>query len=328
LTRDTRLFRLTQQQLVKNRTDEVAASLTDEQEVLWEQLPLIADFVFLALHGGVGENGTVQGALEQLRIPYNGSGVAASALCMDKYTTGVVLRASGLVTPQQQCILQNTWHTAPDRAVLLAPAVALLPCIVKPHDNGCSVGVSKVFSYEQLIHAIEQLFATGHTGALIEECIIGMELTVGVLGNHRITVLPPSNSVTTKDILSMEEKFLPGAGENQTPAPLPVEYIHLVQAEIAKAYRALGCKGYARIDCFLRMQNNATGEPIPEVVILECNSLPALTPATCLFHQAAEVGIKPMELIDTIVEYGLELHRPVVPALHTAVSVPHSEQVL
>jgi D-alanine-D-alanine ligase len=125
-----------------------------------------------------------------------------------------------------------------------------------------------------------------------------MELTCGVIGNEDVFVLPPSNSVAVDGILSIEEKFLPGAGENQTPAPLAPEALKLVQDEVKRAYIAAGCRGYSRVDCFY--QSNG------KVVILEVNTLPALTPATCLFHQALEVGIKPMELIDKIVELGCE----------------------
>jgi D-alanine-D-alanine ligase len=123
------------------------------------------------------------------------------------------------------------------------------------------------------------------------------------LRDNLLQVFPPSNSVAVDGILSIEEKFLPGAGENQTPAPLSQEAIKLVQSEVKRAYIAVGCKGYSRVDCFYQDSGR--------VVILEINTLPALTPATCLFHQALEVGIKPMELIDRIVELGCEAQKQV-----------------
>jgi D-alanine-D-alanine ligase len=105
----------------------------------------------------------------------------------------------------------------------------------------------------------------------------------------------------------MQEKFLPGAGENQTPAPLTLEHLQLVQQQIERAYESLELRGYARIDCFFQSAaQSPTGSE--RVVMLEVNTLPALTPATCLFHQAAEIGMSPMQVIDTIVQLGLEEH--------------------
>jgi D-alanine-D-alanine ligase len=134
-----------------------------------------------------------------------------------------------------------------------------------------------------------------------------MELTVGVMGNETPKALPPSQAVSTSDILSIEEKFLPGAGENQTPAPLPAATLRLVQDTMEQVYTALGCKGYVRIDCFYqRADESPTGTE--RVVVLEINTLPGLTPATCIFHQAAEIGMRPMDFIDAIVQFGFEEH--------------------
>ena len=139
---------------------------------------------------------------------------------------------------------------------------------------------------------------------------MGMELTVGVIGNEHPRALPPSQAVCTTDILSIEEKFLPGAGENQTPAPLPEHALAFVQRTMESAFKAVGAKGYARIDCFYQNAlQSTTGKE--RVIILEINSLPGMTPATCIFHQAAEVGIKPMDFIDLIVTLGFEAHTPV-----------------
>ena len=166
--------------------------------------------------------------------------------------------------------------------------------------------VQKVSTHEELINAINVVLE--HKDAvMIEECIIGMELTVGVIGNDNPRALPPSQAIATGGILTIEEKFLPGAGENQTPAPLPQATLTFVQKIMESAYKTVGCKGYARIDCFYQ-----TAEQSPtnqeRVVILEINTLPGLTPATCLFHQAAEVGMRPAELLDVIIQLGFEEH--------------------
>jgi D-alanine-D-alanine ligase len=337
------LYKLTQSQLVRNST----------QEIKWSDLPTIADFVFNALHGGEGENGSVQGALEMLGLPYNGSSVLASALCMNKYKTNQLLAMNGFDVPRHIYVTKQdpsihspsplaTANTQGEREdniskdedsissslFKFAPspfALSVLrsflaeknvskgsklenPLIVKPHDDGCSVMVQKANTPDELIAAIEKVLEN-KDAVLIEECIIGMELTVGVIGNDVARALPPSQAISAHGILSIEEKFLPGAGENQTPAPLPHTALRFVQDTMERAYTTLQCKGYVRIDCFYQSAEiSPTGKE--RVVILEINTLPGLTPATCLFHQAAEIGLKPMEFIDLIITLGFEEHKP------------------
>lgn len=227
---------------------------------------------------------------------------------MDKFKTTQLLQSKGFDVPQARLIARAEWDRNKNEICHDITATMPLPVIVKPHDDGCSVMVQKVKREEDLAHAIDLLFSHGKGHALVEECIIGMELTVGVIGNNTPQALPPSQAVTTADILSIEEKFLPGAGENQTPAPLPADALRLVQRTMEDVYVTLGCKGYSRIDCFYQTAaHSRTGKE--RVVIIENNSLPGLTPATCIFHQAAEIGIKPMDFIDTIVQLGFEEHR-------------------
>ncbi len=317
------LYKLTQSQLVRNSTKEIVALLQDSQKIKWSDLPDITDFVFNALHGGEGENGSVQGTLEMIGLPYNGSSVLASALCINKYKTNEFLAMNGFDVPKHAYITKNEWKKSFDLSHVTIPSelkpqygetklaidnIAQLsyPLIIKPHDDGCSVMVQKAENDDELIVAIEKVFQE-KDAVLIEEYITGMELTVGVIGNVTARALPPSQAISAHGILSIEEKFLPGAGENQTPAPLSQEALRLVQNTVEKAYTAIGCKGYARIDCFYQTANiSPTG--IDRVIILEINTLPGLTPATCLFHQAAEIGLKPMEFIDTIINLGFEEH--------------------
>lgn len=305
LSREMKLYRLTQQLLVKTSTQEIEAFLDESQHIPWSSLSSIADFVFLGLHGGQGENGTLQGTLEMLGLPYNGSGVLASSLCMNKHQTNSFLQSQGFDVPQSILLSKNEWLSNSEKCITAIERLGL-PVIIKPHDDGCSVMVQKINHSEQITNALSTIFSQKDY-ALVEECITGMELTVGVVGNDNPFALPPSQAVTTGDILSIEEKFLPGAGENQTPAPLPESALTLVRRTMESAYKAIGCKGYARIDCFYQnSKQSPTGSE--RVVFIEFNTLPALTPATCLFHQAAELGMKPMELIDRIITLGFEEH--------------------
>ena len=296
------LYILTQSQLVRNSTAEIVELLTSKQKINWNDLPSIADFVFIALHGGEGEDGSVQGTLEILGIPYNGSSVLSSALCMNKYKANQLLALHGFDVPRNILISKKEWNL--NEITKTLP----YPLIIKPHDDGCSVMVQKVTNDLELTIAIDTILQKKDY-VLIEECITGMELTVGVIGNENPRAFPPSQAISTAGILSIEEKFLPGAGENQTPAPLPQEALEFVQRTIEKIFTTLQCKGYSRIDCFYqKAQQSPTNKE--RVIILENNTLPGLTPATCLFHQAAEIGLKPMEFLDTIITLGFEEHTP------------------
>ncbi len=283
------LYKIDPNLLVRNSTKEIVQGLTSAMRIDWDDLPNLIDFAFIGLHGDIGENGSVQGTLEMLGIPYNGSSVLTSALCMDKYKTAQFLKGEGFDVPNQQLL-----DLSKSVEVTLT-----YPMVVKPHDDGCSVFVSLVKNESELTDALQAMSQQGKKYALVEECLAGMELTVGVFGNNKAQALPPSQALSSGEILSIAEKFLPGAGENQTPALLPTEDLAFIRKTIEDAYTALNCKGYARIDCFYHEGR---------LTILEVNSLPGMTPATCIFHQAAEIGLKPMEFIDLIIGLGFEAH--------------------
>jgi D-alanine--D-alanine ligase len=326
------LFQIPQKLLIKNSTRLIAANIDPEMRLEWSDLPAKTDFVFIGLHGGKGENGAVQGALEMLDLPYNGPGVLASALCMDKFKTNTFLRGKGFAVPNSTLLEKSSWQAIDAKSKvafvseLLTRHQLSLPLIIKPHDDGCSVMVAKVNTATEMAEAIDMFFTSSKTTVLLEEMIHGTELTVGILGNQNPQALPPSLSVAKAGILTQEEKFLPGAGENQTPAPLPAPILAMVQETVKNAFVALGCTGYSRIDCFYQ---DATQSPTgtERVVLLEVNTVPALTPATCLFHQAAEIGIKPMDFIDNIIELGFARHAkqinpeaPIIPAQSSLIS--------
>ena len=298
-----------QKMLVRNSTKEIEADLEKTEAIRWHDLPQLIDFAFIGLHGGEGENGSIQGTFELLGIPYNGSSVLTSALCMNKYKTNEFLKSEGFDVPDSVLITNLQWLASKETILTTIHEQFSFSCIIKPHDDGCSVLVSKANTLQELEQFVDTVFTTGQKNTLlIEEFITGIELTVGVLGNHTIQVLPPSQVVAQRDILSIEEKFLPGAGENQTPAQLSPDAISFVQNRIAQVYKAVDAKGYARIDCFYQ---NALQSPTgsQRLIILEINTLPGLTPATCIFHQAAEIGMKPMDFIDAIITLGFEEHQ-------------------
>lgn len=324
---ENNLYQITDKLLIRNSTREISEDLDQASSVLWSDLPKLVDFVFIALHGGIGENGAVQGALETLELPYNGSGIFASALCIDKYKLNQFLEHAGFHVPSNYLVAKNNWQVNQDQELVKIKQKLAWPVVVKPHDDGCSVMVQKASNDQELINTITLILDTGKDCVLIEEMITGMELTVGVLGNESVRALPPSQAIATKGILSVEEKFLPGAGENQTPAPLPSGSLKFVQQVVQQMFKAAKCRGYARIDCFYQdALQSPTGQE--RVVLIEINTLPGMTPATCLFHQAAEVGIKPMDLIDQIITLGFEAYHFTHPISVSVLPDQHDEKLV
>lgn len=302
---DVKLNIIDNRLLVCHSTREIEENLDTSQQIGWSDLSTHIDFAFIALHGGPGEDGTIQGALEMLQIPYNGSGVFTSSLCMDKFKTTNFLSSQGFHVPKSLLLSYDTWAQKDESLEIFLQSIGY-PCIIKPHDDGCSVMVSAPKNRDEVEIALQELFMQ-KKHALIEELITGMELTVGVLGNENPQALMPSQTVVKGALLSLEEKFLPGAGENQTPALLPETDLAFVRKEIQAMFQAVDGRGYARIDCFFQTaQQSPTGQR--RVILIEINTLPGLTPATCIFHQAAEDGMRPMEFIDKIIELGLQEH--------------------
>jgi D-alanine-D-alanine ligase len=229
-----------------------------------------AEIAFIALHGRFGEDGTVQGLLELLGIPYTGSGVLASALAMDKVTAKQVLIYHGLTTPVFATFRQGDdarsvdWHT--------------WPAIVKPAREGSTIGVAIVRKSEELPAALAAAQVHDST-VLIEEFIDGMEVTVGVLDGE---ALPIIQVVPKGGFYDYHAKYTAGQTEYILPAPLPAPLYQRLQDAAAAAFRALGCAGAARVDFMIR------GE---EFFCLEVNTIPGMTETSLLPKAARQAGI-------------------------------------
>jgi len=286
--------------LMKNSTKDVEEELVDNaSRIHYEELSTKIDIAFLALHGKYGEDGCVQGMLELLGVPYTGSGVLASALGMDKLASRRVLSINGIDTPKTVVVSAPNWR---ENISLLLEEVSqelAFPCIVKPAREGCSTAVAKVDDGKGLPTAIEAALLWD-TKVLVEEFIEGMEVTCGVIGDDDPIALIPSETIPTGKILSLEDKFLYGQGENKTPARVSEKTLEKIQDTARRSFLALSLQGYARIDMFVRKDGRIT--------VLEPNTLPGLTPSTVLFHQAAAVGITPAELIERIIALAFKAH--------------------
>jgi len=296
-----RLWDIPLKLLMRNSTRDIEDDLeTEAKPVPYEALKEGADIVCLGLHGKYGEDGCMQGLLELLRIPYTGSGVLSSALGMDKYVCRRTLSMSGIDVPVTVPVFRRVWEAeGPQKILARVEKETGFPCIVKPTREGCSTAVKKVVSIAGVAAAIESAFAWDNV-ALVEEFLIGTEVTCGVLGDDPPLALTPSETIPTDDILSLEDKFLYGQGENKTPARVSDEVLKRIQETAVAAFQALDLKGYARIDMFVR--------PDGRVAVLEPNTLPGMTPSTVLFHQAAAAGITQTEFVSRIIDAAIKAH--------------------
>ena len=243
-----------------------------------------ADVLFLALHGGQGEDGTLQALLDLTGVPYTGSGHLASALAMDKDLSKHLFRAAGVPTAD--------WLMAPATAEEVGAALGF-PVVVKPSKQGSTVGLSIVKKPEDLAAAIEAAYEHDDE-VMIERFIAGRELTVGILGED---VLPVGEIISKNEIYDYEAKYTPGMAVEEFPAKLTEVEAKSVQTLAKKAFDALKLRGYARID--FRMATDGT------FYCLEANTLPGMTQTSLIPQAAAAAGISFPDLCDRIVQIAL-----------------------
>jgi len=244
-----------------------------------------ADVLFLALHGGQGEDGTLQALLDLTGVPYTGSGHLASALAMDKDLSKHLFRAAGVPTAD--------WLMAPATAEQVEATLGF-PVIVKPSKQGSTVGLSIVRTRGELQPAVDEAFVHDDE-VMIEQFIAGRELTVGVLGDE---TLPVGEIIAKHEIYDYECKYTPGMAVEEFPARLTDDETKTVQSLARKAFVALKLRGYARID--FRMSPDGT------FYCLEANTLPGMTQTSLIPQAAAAAGISFPELCDRIVQLALD----------------------
>ncbi|MBC7216743.1 MAG: D-alanine--D-alanine ligase [Candidatus Caldatribacterium sp.] len=248
--------------------------------------------VFPVLHGTFGEDGTLQGLLEMVNLPYVGSGVAGSAICMDKEVTKRLLREADLPVVR---FLVATEDAAP--TFLEATERLGLPLFVKPATLGSSVGAAKVATEEEFHKALEEAFQYD-TRVLIEEYIAGREIECSVLGNEKPFASLPGEIVPHHPFYSYEAKYLdPEGAELLVPAPLDEETTKRVQELALRAFLACRCEGMARVDFFLRGK---------DLYISELNTIPGFTKISMYPKLWEASGIPYPELIDRLIALALE----------------------
>nr|WP_317239005.1 hypothetical protein [Hymenobacter sp. 5516J-16] len=309
------------------------------RRVSFEELAGMVDEVFIALHGRPGEDGALQRELEKFGLPYNGSGVESSSITINKFETNRRLREAGLRVAEHRMASRLEWEADPEGFYRSLETQFPYPFIAKPADDGCSSAVKKIKNRQELEAFTRLIFrdqldltpaeaTTLSLGfkeefpqkdAFLVETLIDrdgaahfLEVTGGLLthwtnaGELQVEVFEASEALATGEVLSLEEKFLAGEGQNITPARYAADLTERqrvseeVKKELGRVAEILNIQGYARIDAFVRVRQNGA----VEVIIIEVNSLPGMTPATCIFHQTALAGYTPYDFIDRILEFG------------------------
>jgi len=314
-------------------------TLLEPKNISYSDLAKQVKQVFIALHGRPGEDGAIQTELEKVGLSYNGSGRESSETTIDKYKTNEILLQHGFLVAKHGLITKHEWVSNKEKVLEKINTEYTYPLIAKPVDDGCSSAVKKIKNNEEL-HAFANLifrneesldkYAAGilhikekeefpqKQVLLIEELISKnkashfLEITGGMLttfnANHEIEyeVFEASEALSEGDILTLEEKFLAGQGQNITPARYSrieserQKISETVKETLGKAAKVLNVIGYCRIDAFVRIYNPDK----VEVIFIEVNSLPGMTPATCIYHQAALNNYKPYQFIDKILDFG------------------------
>ncbi len=319
----------------------VSNTIKDPKEITYKELSELVDGVFIALHGRPGEDGSMQKELEKYHLPYNGSGIQSSQVTINKFETNRILREHGISVANHRMVYKQEWVDTGEALLTEIESGFVYPIIAKPSDDGCSSAVKKIKSRDELRAYTRLMFGEEAIQGSVSSSVLGLkyneefpqkdyfliedlvskgnakhflEVTGGLMtrfndtGNVEYEIFEPSESLATGDVLSLEEKFLAGEGQNITPARYTTnksDYEQVaseVRATLKQVAEVLNIQGYARIDAFVRVfENNKS-----ETIIIEVNSLPGMTPATCIFHQTAINGYKPYDFIDNILTFGIE----------------------
>ena len=312
------------------------------RRVSWSDLPTMIDGAFIALHGRPGEDGQVQAILEPLGIYYNGSGIESSQITIDKHRTIQALSDADFKVTNQYVGRLSEFAEGEEAFYAKIKELFGYPLIAKPVDDGCSSAVCLIKDKQELMaychltfrpYGLNERAARKELGVsekdewpqdkasiLFEQLITAdgadkfLEITGGMLtrygadGTIDYEIFEPSETLAGGEVLSLEEKFLAGEGQNLTPARLGTEgydYAHVagqVKSDLERAARSVNVAGYCRIDAFVRVYADGRVATVP----IEVNSLPGMTPATAIFHQAAIAGYQPAEFIARILAFGKE----------------------
>ncbi len=250
------------------------------------------DVAFILLHGPFGEDGTMQGFLDMLAIPYQGSGVLGSALAMDKNIAKIMYRQAGLQVPEWRMAKRSRRPSSAELVEQLG-----LPLVIKPLHQGSSLGMSIAATEGELAAGLDKAFGFDKQ-VMVEEFIEGREITGGVIGNDELTALPLVEVIPGEDyrFFDYEAKYLPGASREVCPAEFDLETTAKAQQYALAAHRVLNLEVYSRTDMIV----NDRG-----IFVLETNTIPGMTPTSLLPQAAAAHGLPFPLFIERLLELAL-----------------------
>jgi len=255
-----------------------------------------ADVAFPVLHGRYGEDGTIQGLCELAGIPVVGSGSASSSLCMDKERAHKLIKLEGISVPKSV-----SFEYVPTEEELLTAVKKLsLPVFVKPIKAGSSIGVSKLDNYHDIPEAVKEAFLYDNA-VIIEENINGKEVGCSVIGNHELRTGRVNEIEVSSGFFNYKEKYTLATSKIHTPARIDADSEKRLQEAGKIIFRALGCRGYARIDLFLKENG--------EIVFSEANTIPGFTAHSQLPRMMKAAGVDYPELIDMLLDLALQVER-------------------
>lgn len=311
------------------------------REVTLASIAQQVDFAFLGLHGRPGEDGSLIKELQELSLPYNGPEPNCMELTIDKYQTNHFLKSKGFQVADHLFIEKAGYNKEQDAVIEKIEHQIGYPLVAKPSDDGCSSAVKKLDNREQLQEYMELIFRSSEELPdlssyelsvsateefppkdyfMVEQVVEKgnaerfLEITGGLLthydeqNNLQYEIFEPSEALAEQGILSLEEKFLAGEGQNITPARFAddAETNKLISDKVKQTLKdiaiATGISGYSRIDAFVRVYGNHE----VDVIVIEINALPGLTPATAIFHQAALNNYRPVDFLNKIITFGLQ----------------------
>lgn len=256
------------------------------------------DVIFPVMHGKNGEDGTIQGLFELSGIPYVGCGVLASANCMDKVVTNIMLKHSGIDEAAFTWFYASDYRKSPEKYLeQVETDLPEYPVFVKPANAGSSVGISKASNREELIKAIETAIKEDDK-ILIEENIIGKEIECAVLGNDDPMASIPGEIAPASEFYDYDAKYNSAESKLYIPAQISDELIYKVRVTALKAYRALGCSGLSRVDFFVTDDGR--------VLLNEINTLPGFTSISMYPKLMAACDIEGSRLIEKLIEFAYE----------------------
>jgi len=274
-----------------------AISVDAAEDVAAKLKEINPDLVFIALHGRYGEDGTIQGLLEVMGLPYTGSGVACSAICMDKVLTKKLLMYEGIPTAPFTVIDRDDYFKNSGAVHEQIIKDLGLPVVIKPSTQGSSIGTNIIREEGALDGAIVEALSMSEQ-AMAEKFVDGVEITASVLGNNEPVALPLIEIVPAQDFYSYEAKYTPGGSAHIIPARISSEATEKAKSFAKHIYRSFNCRGFSRIDFII----DSSDQPW----VLEVNTIPGMTDLSLFPDAASHYGMGYDDLVEEIVKLAVE----------------------